>query len=153
MTERYERFTTLVAAINRSVKKIKTEEMVCYNFKSIHVSCIYYLYRESGLTVSQLCEMCDEDKANISRALELLEERGYICPRNENHKRYKTPLLLTDEGVRVGELIEEKVNHVLETASRGMTAQERETMYKCLGLICDNLHQICDGYVGGEQGK
>lgn len=146
MTERYERFTTLVASINRSVKKIRGVEMSCYGFKSIHVSCIYYLYRESGLTVSQLCEMCDEDKANISRALELLEENGYICPRGDNHKRYKTPLLLTDEGMRVGEQIEKRVSQVLEAASRGLTQEEREIMYRCLSLILENLGGICDGY-------
>lgn len=146
MTERYERFTTLVAAINRSVKKIKSVEMSCYNFKSIHVSCIYYLYRESGLTVSQLCEMCDEDKANISRALEFLEEQGYLCPRKGRQKRYKTPLLLTEQGMLVGEEIETRVSQVLEEASRGLSEDEREVMYRCLSLIHENLGAICDSY-------
>ncbi len=147
MTEqRFQLFTTLIANINRSVKKIKTEEMSEFNLKSVHVSCIYYLYRSGALTVKELCDICDEDKANISRSLEYLEEIGYINPRPSGSKRYKAPLELTKEGERIGEMINSKVDKILIGASEGISEQDRAIMYKSLETICTNLRKVCDGY-------
>lgn len=47
-----------------------------YQLRSVHVSCLYYLYLANGLTAAQLCERCEEDKATISRALDYLEKMG-----------------------------------------------------------------------------
>ena len=66
MEERFQAFTVLVANLNRCIYKIKTEEMAEYNLKSSHVSCIYYIYRYGSLTPTELCDLCGEDKANIS---------------------------------------------------------------------------------------
>ena len=42
MLDRFKTFTLLITNINRSIRKIKTEEMAEYNLKSIHISCLYY---------------------------------------------------------------------------------------------------------------
>ena len=48
MIDRFQTFTVLVTKINRSIKKLKADEMAKYDLKSPHVSCIYYLY-ENGV--------------------------------------------------------------------------------------------------------
>ena len=146
MDERFKLFTTLVANVNRSIRRIKTEEMSEFNLKSVHVSCIYYLYREGELTVSELCEVCEEDKANISRAVEHLEECGYIEKRPKDSKRYKTPLELTESGRKVGVIISDKIDLIIAQASDGVSEQERNILYRSLGIICENLQNICDHY-------
>ena len=83
MQERFKTFTVLISKINRSIKKIKTEEMDEFNLKSHHVSCLYYLYKSNSLTAKELCDICAEDKAALSRSLEDLERNGYIeCDSN-----------------------------------------------------------------------
>ena len=78
MMERFETFTLLISQISRSIRKIKTEEMAEFKLKSPHVSCLYYLYKEKTLTAKELCDICDEDKAAISRSLLYLEkEKGF----------------------------------------------------------------------------
>ena len=150
MRERYHLFTTLIANINRSIKRIKIEEMSEYDLKSIHVSCLYYLHTEGGLTAKQLCEMCEEDKANVSRCVEYLEERGYIQARPSGCKRYKSPLELTEKGHKTAEVINSKVSKILEETSVGVSTEEREIFYRCLETICDNLQRICDNYDAEE---
>ena len=77
--ERFQQFTVLITKINRSIHKIKTGEMEEFSLKSPHVSCLYYLYKSKGsLTATKLCEICDEDKAYISRSLDSLENSKYI---------------------------------------------------------------------------
>lgn len=146
MEKRFKLFTTLVANINRSIRRIKTEEMSEFNLKSVHVSCIYYLYSEGALTVKELCDICEEDKANISRSAEYLEECGYIVERPKDAKRYKSPLELTDSGREIGKIIADKIDRILFEASTGVSEEERAALYKSLGLICENLQRICDNY-------
>ena len=72
--ERFETFTLLVSKLSRSIRKIKSEEMAEFGLKGPHVSCLYYLSQCGGLTASELCERCEEDKAAVSRSLEYLEQ-------------------------------------------------------------------------------
>ena len=76
--ERFKTFTLLVSNINRSIRKIKNEEMAEFGLKSPHVSCLYYLYTEESLTAKELADICDEDKAALSRSIVALEKLGYI---------------------------------------------------------------------------
>lgn len=146
MESRFEMFTVLVAKVSRYIYKIKTEEMMEYNLKSSHVSCLYYLYKMQSLTAKELCDMCGEDKANISRAIKYLESEGYIyCP-SAAQKRYQSALMLTDEGKAVAKDITNKIDKILYQASVGLTEESRQIFYQSLSLICDNLGKICAKY-------
>ena len=79
MENRFETFTVLVNRISRNIRRIKNQEMAEYDLRSAHISCLYYLYANPGLTATDLCERCEEDKATISRALEYLEGIDRIC--------------------------------------------------------------------------
>ena len=78
MKERFQTFTVLIAKISRNIKKIKNQEMAEYGLRSVHVTCLYYLYSSEALTATELCELCEEDKATISRGLVFLEENVVI---------------------------------------------------------------------------
>ena len=144
MEERFHNFTVLIASISRSIRKIKTAEMAEYHLKSPHVSCLYYLHKSSDLTASMLCEICDEDKANISRSIKHLEENGFLESEDNEKRRYATPLKLTEKGETVAAEIAEKVDKILSSTSDGMTEEERNTLYKCLSLVNENLQKISD---------
>ena len=95
MEARFETFTVLINRISRNIRRIKNQEMAEYNLRSAHVSCLYYIYMSPGLTSTELCERCEEDKATISRAVEYLEENGYIVCNSKSAKKYKCPMLVT----------------------------------------------------------
>ncbi len=146
MEERFQAFTVLVSNLNRCIYKIKTEEMAEYNLKSSHVSCIYYIYRYGSLTPKELCDLCGEDKANISRALKYLEENHYLIINNDSNKKYQRPIVLTENGVKIGKHLSEKTNEILSIASEGLSEEKRNIMYEGLSLINNRLNKICDEY-------
>jgi DNA-binding MarR family transcriptional regulator len=158
MEKRYETFTVLIASINRSIRRLKTEAMAEYGLKSPHVSCLYYLYRRPGMTAAELCGLCDEDKAAISRSILFLEQNGYLTragghgeeTQREGSKRYRSPLALTDEGRAVAERIAARVDEVLERISDGISEDERLNMYKTLLRLDRNLRGLCDEYGDGS---
>ena len=137
MENRFETFTVLVSRIIRNIRKLKNQQMSDYNLRSAHISCLYYLYASRGLTATDLCERCDEDKATISRALEYLESNGYLEP--EAERRYRSPLVLTQKGEETGRIIAEKINGILEQISGGLTEAERLAFYRSLAIISDSL--------------
>ncbi len=142
MQERFETFTVLVNRISRNIRKIKNQEMAEYNLRSAHVSCLYYLYINIGATATDLCERCEEDKATISRALDYLETNGYLTRESKSAKRYKSPLLLTDQGLKVGKKIADKIGGVLDAVSDGLTEEERVAFYRSLSIISESLEVI-----------
>lgn len=144
MKERFETFTVLIAKINRNIRKIKNQEMAEYDLRSPHISCLYYLYSTNGLTATELCERCEEDKATISRSLDYLEKNGYIVCRSQSIKRYKSLLALTEKGTSAGKKIADKIDGVLERISTGLTEEERIAFYRSLSIISDGLEGIAD---------
>ena len=147
MENRFETFTKQIAKISRNIRKIKTMEMEEFNLKSPHVSCLYYLYKQDGtLTAKELCEVCDEDKASISRSIDYLESNGYLICKSKTEKRYKSPLSLTQKGFEIGKQIACKIDDILNMTSSGLSDVDRKVFYKSLILISDNLQKFCDNY-------
>ena len=142
MEERFGTFTVLINRISRNIRKIKNFEMAEYNLRSPHISCLYYLYRFNGLTATDLCERCEEDKATISRSLDYLEKNGYLICETKSVKRYKSPLILTEKGELVGKKISEKIDRVLEDISVGLTEEERTQFYRSLSIISESLEKV-----------
>lgn len=142
MDARFETFTALINRISRNIRKIKNQEMAAYDLRSVHVSCLYYLYLSDGLTATELCERCEEDKATISRALDFLEENGYLTCESVSAKRYKSPLRLTDEGEVIGKQIADKINGVLADIGTDLSEEERLAFYRALSLISRDLETI-----------
>ena len=150
MEERFQAFTVLITGISRSIHRIKTEEMSEFELRSSHVSCLYYLYKKGSLTAREICDLCEEDKANISRTVKYLEEKGYVFCESEEKKRYQSPLCLTDSGKEIGKAIVEKIDRVLDVASRGLTDEERAVMYKGLAVVNKNLNELCESFADRE---
>lgn len=146
MIERFKTFTVLITKLNRCVHKIKTEEMAEFNLKSPHVSCLYYLYKGEKLTANELCSICAEDKASISRSIDYLEQNGYVQCDSDAKKRYNANFTLTEKGGKIAGSIAEKIDRVLECSSDGLDEQERATMYKSLDVVLKNLEKFCEKY-------
>ena len=146
MEERFQTFTVLVANLNRCIYKIKTEEMAEYNLKSSHVSCLYYIYKNGSLTAKELCDLCGEDKANISRSLRYLEENGYLVSGTKTTKNHQRPIELTFDGYKIGKMLNEKIDKILHYASEGLSEENRKIMYQGLNLINERLNKLCEEY-------
>ena len=146
MKERFETFTVLINRISRNIRKIKNREMVEYGLRSTHISCLYYVYTNKGVTATDLCERCEEDKATISRTVDYLETNGYLTCESKSAKRYKSSLILTEKGLEVAEKIVNKIDSVLAEISVGLAEEERIAFYRSLSVISENLDKVAKKY-------
>ena len=102
------------------------------------------MYRyPDGLTAAQLVEACSRDKADVSRAMALLEKKGLVMRNEPDGKAYRARIMLTPQGRVLAEHIKAKAEAAVERASQGLSAEKRAIFYEALGLITANLQTIC----------
>ena len=142
MKERFETFTALITKTSRNIKKLKNREMEQYGLRSSHISCLYFLYSSESLTATEICERCEEDKATVSRALDYLEENGYVSCESKLVKRYKSPFILTEKGKEIGKEIYDKVNFVLNEIDKELSEEDRIIFYRGLTVISDCIERV-----------
>lgn len=142
MQEKFKIFTGLISSINRNIRRIKTEIMAEHNLKCPHVSTIYYLYAEGGMTLKELCEACNEDKGAVSRSVKSLEKEGLVEKDYSTEAKYKNKLFLTQKGQELGMQIAKKIENAVEYAIDGLSSQDKQIIYTGLGIISTNLEKF-----------
>jgi DNA-binding MarR family transcriptional regulator len=144
---RFEQFTVSIFSITHCWNKIATEEMREHGLKGTYALYLLILYTaEEGITAAQLCEITQRDKADVSRAVSLFQEKGFVEAYGEN--RYRAPIKLTDKGKSIAAKIREKADSALQTAGAGLSDEMRSNMYKALEIISENLREMCDDPAG-----
>ena len=141
----FENFTITILKLNKLVQKIKNFEMQEYDLKTIHVMCLYYLDNHpKGLTASELTKLTLEDKAAISRALKVLQEKGYAV---YDPNKYNAEIRLTDAGKKLAAVIGKKADEAVSAGSYDFTEEQRSSFYRQLGTIAENLENYYNNLI------
>ena len=144
MLNRFGVFVAGITACYRYIQRIKASEMTELGLKGTHVMCLFYLHQHpQGLTAAQLCQLCGEDKAAMSRSLSELEARGYLQTQLTDGKKYRAKIRLTALGIQAACKIDTLIQSWVAAGGDGLTEQERESFYVTLGQIADNLKSEC----------
>ena len=145
MVERFEKFSTLVSAINKYVQKIEAEEMIRMGLKGSFAQYLVAMNRyPEGITTSMLCEVCDKEKGAVSRAVSEMQEKGLVNEKGLLGTRYRAKHTLTEEGKKAAEYVIEKANKAVTMANVGLSEDDRQTFYRVLELYYTNLKNVCD---------
>ena len=143
MIGRFERFSYSISEISRLWHRIAGEEMKKYDLKGSYSVYFTTLYRfPAGLTAAQMVDLCSRDKADVSRAMSLLESKGLVCRIDPDGKTYRAPLALTDQGREIAQHINARAKAAVELASHGLPDEKREIFYEALELITTNLQKL-----------
>ena len=143
MIGRFETFTLSLSEMTSSWNKIASDELKPYGLKGAYVVYLIALYKyEDGLTAVNLCEMCNKDKAEVSRAIKTLEEKGFISRENVTVNGYRAKITLTPKGREATYNLRERVKLAVEKGGEGLTESQRESFYNALEIISANLKAI-----------
>lgn len=137
MIKRFEAFVTGITLCYKYIQKIKSAEMTELGLKGTHVMCIFFLsHNPEGLTAAQLCRLCAEDKAAVSRTVAELQREGYVAP---GEKKYRAALRLTEKGEEVARRVDGLIEQWVAFGGAGLSDSDREAFYRALELISNNL--------------
>lgn len=144
MLGRFEQFSGFISGIYRSIQKLEREEMIKYGLKGAYAQYLMVMNRfKDGVTAAELCELCDKDKAAVSRIIANMEEKGLVKRQARNNNLYRAILTLTDEGKKAAHFVAERAKIAVEKAGAGLSDADRIEFYNALGLISANLQNIC----------
>ena len=144
MTDRFEQFNLVVSGIYRKLQKIEKAEMVKRGYKGAFAKYLATLSRfEEGLTSTELCEVCDKDKAAVSRIIAEMEEKGLIQREKKAVRSYRSKITLTEKGKETADFVARRAETAICAVSdEAMSEEEREVFYKTLDNIYKNLQKI-----------
>lgn len=92
------------------------------------------------MTASQLCKVCGEDKAAISRTVAELAVQGHVClPQKTDKRAYRAYIRLTEKGKETLAYINERVERALDAVSEAMNEKQREEFYASMMRVAERL--------------
>lgn len=140
MTDRFERFISVISEIDKHWHKVAANVMAEYGLKGPYAIYLITLFKHpDGLNASQLSEICERNKADVSRAINDMENKGLLFKNLVNNSFYRARLVLTEKGMNAAKKIKLTAECAVDAASSGITDKEREILYKSLDIISDNL--------------
>ena len=147
MIQRFDAFVSGITACYKYIQRIKAMEMTEFGLKGTHVMCLYYLRQNpAGLTAAQLCGLCAEDKAAISRTVSELRKQGYITTLSE--KAYRAMLTLTAAGQELARKFDHLIELWVTVGGSDLTETERSDFYRSLSSITENLRSRIESEAG-----
>ncbi len=139
MIQRFQSFVTGVTVCYKYIQRIKSAEMTEFGLKGTHVMCLFFLrHNPDGLTAAQLCQLCAEDKAAISRTVATLQAKGFV---DVGQKKYRALLTLTPTGEEVACQVDGLIEQWVGLGGDGLSDEERTTFYRVLEMISGNLRE------------
>ena len=149
MIKRFEHFSAVIADIHRAWHKIANGEMIKYGLKGVHAIYMTMMLRyPDGLTPVELCEYCGRDKAEVSRMVAILIEKGMVTKEEKSAGVYRAKLMLTGLGRTVAGDISQKAERAVMLANSDVDPSERDVFYRVMESIAYNLLAICESGLG-----
>ena len=143
MLSRYEQFTYIISSIHRHIQKIERDVMIQYGYKGSYAQYLAAMSRyPEGLTATVLGEICDKDKAAVSRAVSEMEERSLSRRETDSDSFYRARLYLTEDGQRAAAYVLQKAQAVVEEVGKALSDDERALFYALLDRISGRLESV-----------
>lgn len=136
---RFMLFTGLITGVMKSIQGMKMMKMEQYGLSAAHTNCLCRLAEcPEGLTQGELAELETMDKAQVSRVLRELEEKGYAV-REDGAGAYRRRYRLTPLGVATTEEMERILLSLNRFVSRDIPEQDLEVFYRTMHTIAKNI--------------
>ena len=143
MLQRFELFTSGISSMYRDVQKIERDEMEKYGLRGSYVQYLVAMsHFPEGVTSTKLSEICDKDKAAISRIVVEMEEKGLVTRETDKNNLYRAKLVLTDEGRKAANFVYERAEKAVNAAGMGLGDDDRKIFYGALAIFEANLRRI-----------
>lgn len=152
MISRFEQFTFVVSAVYRHIQKLERDEMVKYGYKGAFAQYLLAIARHpDGITCRGLCELCDKDKAAVSRIVSEMEEKGLVVREGHNERLYNASVKLTERGRAAADYVLERAGAAVDAV--GMTEEERAIFYDTFQHIAAKLHTLSKTGIPDRESK
>lgn len=128
-----------VGMIARALDSISNIE-----FKELELTKGQYLYlvriyENPGIIQEKLSEMIKVDRTTAARAIQKLENQGFIEKRDDETNKKINRLFATEKGEQAYSFLKREADHTDLVALAGLSGQESETLFLLLQRVRKNI--------------
>ncbi len=140
MIERFERFSLGITELSRYWHRLTADEMEQHGLKGIHsVYLMALLHYPEGVTSAHLVEICGKGKSDVSRMMNIMEEKGLVFKEGIYQNCYRGVFKLTPKGKQIAEEVRERAIVAVEYAGKDLDDEKRGIFYEAVESIGSNL--------------
>lgn len=126
----------LISNFLKKIRKAQNEMLINYHLSSIHMMYLMVLYRNlDGLTLNNLNDLLNVDKANTTRVVKDLIKKGYLEKDEKGIRKYKVKL--TEEGIIVTKKVKKNSAYLQAKVKDILNEEEQLFFIKILLKIND----------------
>jgi MarR family transcriptional regulator, transcriptional regulator for hemolysin len=124
----------------RTGRQIINENLRPLNLSSAEGNILLHLWTQGQeLGQEQLVEQLDVSKPAVSRALDSLEEKGYITRQRDLIDRRAHRVCMTNKARAIGPAIEQAYNQLYVLAMQGISQEELDEFVRLFGRMAENF--------------
>lgn len=139
MDDSFLKFTFAIAEAYYFWHDLASQELVKYGLKGPHTIYLVGLYgHPEGLSMQDFNLFFFKDKSDVSRMMKILIDKGLVIKDSKYRAKYK----LTPEGVEIAKKVVSKTEEIVDFARTGISKEDEDIFYNCLGKIIENLTEI-----------
>lgn len=135
-------FPKSIGRLNKQMQKIFGEELRPYDLSSAHAMYLVVLFENDGLTLRELTENVNMDKANTTRVVTDLKVKGYIYTDCLKVGSRKYKVYLTEEGKKAAEIVRSAIKRMLDNIFSILSDAERAQYIALLKKIITNINYL-----------
>lgn len=133
---RKEYFPIWFDKIKKNAQRRQQETLKPYGLSSIHAMYLIILvHHPAGMTFKEMCEKLCVDKANTSRAVNVLEEKGYVLKDYTSAGVLKYKLVLSEEGKKIAQEVAKTMKEFHHKLIESLTEEELQTVREVMVKI------------------
>ena len=141
----FEIFSTSIAQLIKAVQLLKSRKMAQYGLKGTNALCLCQIYEsENGLSAGELSTLGEIDKAQVSRCMAELSEKGFVYRDDEEGRRYKQKYRLTEKGESAAKDIQSTARRIQDAVGKDITDDELDNFYCTLYKLCENFSELLE---------
>ena len=142
----FEMFSSDVSKLIKCIQTLKNNKMTEYDLKGTTARCLCRIFAsEDGLNAGELAGEGEIDKAQVSRCMAALIEKGLAFREVKDNHQYRQKYRLTEVGTQVARDIVETTAQIQRTVRRNIPAEDMDTFYRVLHLLCQNYTEVLAG--------
>jgi len=130
-----------ISIINRAAQSYFYHELKPFNIGPGQQAYLLALQPEERISQDQLAQRLQIDRANVTRALKVLEENGYICRIRSIKDKRSWEISLSDSGVQVRSKIQGIARRWLERLKEPLSEEDWNQLERSLQTIASSLNQ------------
>ncbi len=129
-----------IAILSRYSRWFMDQKMTAYDFGSGQHGFIFYLYDHNGASQDEISKALELDKATTARAIQKLEDNGYVTRKTSEKDKRINNVFLTEKAYAIQQEIRQFSAEWTTVLTHDMTPDELSQLSTLMAKLTENAH-------------